>query len=169
MKLSPQKALLNRLIDSLDRISPSVYMMIFICLSSTILFIGMYFDPHNDSTAYNYKWILPFIIIYCIIKIPHSLRNMKSETDNNITVDNYIDGITTKQEKKNLITLFSILFLFFLVMSILTMMSFLMIQYMYYAITTIMIKVFSILMFTIFSFLSLYCFIMLMKIRKKKI
>ena len=64
MKLSPKKALLNRLIDSLDRISPSVYMMIFICLSSTILFIGMYFDPHNDSTAYNYKWILPFIIIY---------------------------------------------------------------------------------------------------------
>mgnify|MGYP005963701345 FL=1 len=111
MKLSPKKALLNRLIDSLDRISPSVYMMIFICLSSTILFIGMYFDPHNDSTAYNYKWILPFIIIYCIIKIPQSLRNMKSETDNNITVDNYIDGITTKQEKKNLITLFSILFL----------------------------------------------------------
>ena len=98
-----------------------------------------------------------------------SLRNMKSETDNNITVDNYIDGITTKQEKKNLITLFSILFLFFLVMSILTMMSFLMIQYQYSAITTIMLKVFSILMFMIFSFLSLYCFIMLMKIRKKKI
>ena len=103
------------------------------------------------------------------IKIPQSLRNMKSETDNNITVDNYIDGITTKQEKKNLITLFSILFLFFLVMSILTMISFLMIQYQYSAITTIMLKVFSILMFMIFSFLSLYCFIMLMKIRKKKI
>ena len=66
-------------------------------------------------------------------------------------------------------TLFSILFLFFLIMSILTMMSFLMIQYQYSAIATIMLKVFSILMFTVFSFLSLYCFIMLMKIRKKKI
>ena len=169
MKESHKKALLDRLIDSLDRISPSIYMMIFICLSSAILFIGMYFDPHNDSTAYNYKWILPLIILCCLIKLPSSLRNMKSETDNNVTADNYIDSITTKQEKKNLTTLFSILFLFFLIMSILAMISFLMIQYEYSAVTTIVLKVFSILMFTIFSFFSWYCFIMLLKIRKKKI